>query len=271
MRRIAFTVTREDKERLLDAILPLLPGGVRESEQHDGTFELSCVGADLPARALLEGAAGHELIDWDSREVPADWRHRRSLFGAGYEIGGKLVVRSPWDAPPHGEDVLDLVLERTGNAFGSGSHPTTRMCLELLAALEPRGGAVDLGCGIGVLALAAARLGWSPVTGVDRAPDAIEAAIANAQRNRAQVKWKLADLLTAELPLAELVLVNAPPPVQLRLAEALAPRVRHVIASGVARHEVPGVLGAYAGAGLREVMKLEDEAWAAIRLERIDG
>lgn len=272
MRRIAFTVTREEKERLLDAILPLLPAGVREEEQHDGTFELSSVGADLPARALLEGAAGQELIDWDAREVPADWRRRRSLFGEGHEIGGRLVVRSPWDTPPHGENVVDLVLERTGNVFGSGSHPTTRMCLELLTELDPDGGAVDLGCGIGVLALAAARLGWNPVTGIDRAPDAIDAAMANGQRNRAAVRWEVADLLEAEVPLAELMLVNAPPPVQLRLAKSLdGSSVRHVIASGVARHEIEDVVAAYAAAGLEQVQVVENGAWAAIRLERTHG
>jgi ribosomal protein L11 methyltransferase len=272
MRRIAFTAEPDTKERLLDAVLPLLPSGVREVVQPDGTIEVSSVGADLPPRALLEGAAGMELNDWYSQEVPADWRARRALFGTGYDILGRLVVRSPWDAEPD-NGVIDIVVERSGNAFGSGSHPTTRMCLELMLGLEPAGSAVDLGCGIGVLALAAARLGWAPVAGVDRTAEAIEAAVENGERNGVQVSWQLADLMTVDVPLAELVLANAPPPVQLRTAAALGgdARVRHVIASGIALHEVAAVVEAYSSAGLREVVTLADDAWAAIRLDRCDG
>jgi ribosomal protein L11 methyltransferase len=270
VRRIAFISTPEDKERLLDAVLPLLPSGIREREQPDGTIEISSVGAELPPRELLERAAGSELSGWRSREVPADWRARRALFGTGYDIAGRLVVRSPWDAAPADPEVIDIVVERAGSAFGSGSHPTTRMCLELMLALEPSGGAVDLGCGIGVLALAAARLGWSPVTGVDRTPEAIEGAVVNGARNGVEVTWEIADLLTSDVPLAELVLANAPPPVQLRAAQAADGRVRHVIASGIALHETPSVVEAYASVGFTDILTLEDDAWAAIRFDRHD-
>jgi ribosomal protein L11 methyltransferase len=270
MRRIAFHVDPADKEPLLDAVLPLLPAGVRERVQSDGTLELSSVGADLPPRERLERAAGRELAGWHSEAVPADWRARRALFGGGHAIGDRLVVRSPWDPAPEG-DAIDIVVERAGNAFGSGSHPTTRMCLELLLSLEPDGGAVDLGCGVGVLALAAARLGWDPVSGVDRAPEAIEAAMENAQRNGVEVGWEIADLVSADVPVAALLLANAPPPVHLRAASAVAAAggdVRHVIVSGIALHEAPAVVEAYASAGMRDVLTLEDEAWAAILLER---
>jgi ribosomal protein L11 methyltransferase len=270
MRRIAFTASPDDKERLLDAVLPLLPAGIREREQPDGTVEISSVGPELPPRERLERAAGAELAGWRSQEVPADWRARRALFGTGYEIAGRIVVRSPWDSAPEDPDVIDIVVERAGSAFGSGSHPTTRMCLELMLGLEPSGGAVDLGCGIGVLALAAARLGWAPVTGVDRAPEAIEAAVENAVRNGVDISWEIADLLTADVPLAELVLANAPPPVQVRAAQALDERVRHLIASGIALHEAPSVIEAYGSVGFTDVLTLEDDAWAAIRFDRHD-
>jgi ribosomal protein L11 methyltransferase len=270
MRRLAFTARPDEKERLLDAVLPLLPAGIREREQPDGTVEISSVGPELPPRELLERAAGSELQDWRTQEVPADWRARRALFGTGYDIAGRLVVRSPHDPPPADPDVIDIVVERAGSAFGSGSHPTTRMCLELLLALEPRGAAVDLGCGIGVLALAAAKLGWAPVAGVDRTPEAIEAAVENAARNGVEVTWEIADLLTADVPVAELVLANAPPPVQLRAAMAAGERVRHLIVSGIALHEAPSVVEAYASVGFTDVLTLEDDAWAAIRFDRRD-
>ena len=74
-----------------------------------------------------------------------------------------------------------------GRAFGTGAHPTTRLCLELLLELEAAGEAAgpltDLGTGSGVLAIAAAKLGWGPVTGYDHEPAAIEAARANADAN----------------------------------------------------------------------------------------
>ena len=91
-------------------------------------------------------------------------------------------MRTPWD-PPAAAGVLDLVLERGGGGFGSGSHSTTRMCLELLLDLDPAGGAADLGCGLGTLAIAAARLGWAPVIAVDRMEGAVAAAAANGARN----------------------------------------------------------------------------------------
>ena len=132
-----------------------------------------------------------------------------------------MLVRSRWD-PPAGPGVLDLVLERGGNGFGSGSHATTRMCLELLLGLEPRGGAADLGCGLGTLAIAAARLGWGPVAGVDRMAGAVEAARANGARNGVEVDWRVGDLEAGAVPVAPLLLVNAPPPVHARVAAATA-------------------------------------------------
>ena len=77
---------------------------------------------------------------------------------------------------------IDLVVD-PGQAFGTGSHPTTRLSLELLLELEPRGSLADLGCGSGVLAIAAAKLGFGPVTAIDHEPAALEATRDNAAAN----------------------------------------------------------------------------------------
>jgi len=284
VRRVSFRVRAAEKEELLDALMPLLPAGVREREVAGDEVELTTVAAAPPARAALEAAAGRELASWDEHEVPADWRERRARFGGGgFLVADRVLVRSPWD-PPAPPGVLDLVLERGGGGFGSGSHATTRMCLELLLELAPGGGAADLGCGLGTLAIAAARLGWSPVAGVDRMAGAVEAARANGERNEVQVDWRVADLEAGDVPLAELLLVNAPPPVHARVAAALVAagegagaaagalvRPSHVIASGVVPHELEAVAREYAAAGWAVATAIEQDGWAAALLEPADA
>jgi ribosomal protein L11 methyltransferase len=267
VRRLSFRVPAGEKEELLDALMPLLPAGVREREVDGGEVELTTVAAAPPPRAALEAAAGHVLARWQEDDVPADWRARRARFGGGaFLVADRLLVRSPWD-PPAAPGVLDLVLERGGGGFGSGSHDTTRMCLELLLGLEPAGGAADLGCGLGTLAIAAARLGWSPVVAVDRMAGAVEAARANGARNEVAVEWRVADLESDEIPVAELLLVNAPPPVHSRVAAAALDRPRHVIASGVVPAELDLVARGYAAAGWTVAASLEQGGWAAALLE----
>jgi ribosomal protein L11 methyltransferase len=267
VRRVSFRISAEDPEAVLDGLLPLLPAGLHED---DGV--LSSIAGALPDRAVLEAAAGVELLDWAEEEVPADWRERRARFGGGsVTIHGRVSIRSPWDPEPP-EDVLDIVVERRGSAFGSGSHPTTQMCIALILDLEPSGGAADLGCGIGVLAIAAAKLGWAPIVAVDRMPVAIEVAAENAARNGVAIDAAVVDLAVADVPLAPLLLVNAPPPVQERVAAALTPEVRHVIVSGIIAEEVQAVIAHYAAAGYAptEALGTEDE-WLALRMEPAGG
>jgi ribosomal protein L11 methyltransferase len=249
MRRLAFRVPEADKEAVLDALLPLLPAGVRE-EEADGWVELSSCAGALPGRGVLEAAAGRPLDAFGVEDVPADWRERRARFGGGgVLVLDRVLIRPPWD-PPAPSGVVDVVVERRGSAFGSGSHPTTQMCVALMLALEPCGGAADLGCGVGTLAIAA-----------------VEQARENVARNGVEVDCAVADLAVDDVPLAALLLVNAPPPVQERVAAAVTPEVRHVIVSGIVAHEADAVLGAYAAAGYTpaEALGTEDE-WLALRL-----
>lgn len=233
VRRVAFRITAEDREAVLDALLPLLPAGVREDD--DGL--VSSVAGSLPDRATLEAAAGGALADYAERDVPADWRERRALFGGGsVVVNGRVAIRSPYDPPP-AEGVIDVVVERRGSAFGSGSHPTTQMCIALMLPLEPSGGAVEV-------------------------------AAENIARNGVEVQASVADLERDAIPLAPLLLVNAPPPVQTRVAAALTPEVRHVIVSGIVAGELDGVVQSYAAAGYAPTQALgtEDE-WLALRME----
>ncbi|WP_053227234.1 50S ribosomal protein L11 methyltransferase [Solirubrobacter soli] len=251
-----------EKEALLDKLLPLLPAGV-----HEDGFVLSIFTGVPLERSVMEAACGVALTGWTVEEVPADWRARRARLGSGGVIvGGRVSIRSPWDpSPPEG--VIDVVVERRGSAFGSGSHPTTQMCVALLLELDACGGAADLGCGVGTLAIAAAKLGWGPVVGVDRVPVAIDVARENVARNGVAVDCWVADLAQDAVPLAPLLLVNAPPPVHARVAESITGEVRHVIVSGIVAEEVEAVLAGYHAAGFEAANALgtEDE-WIALRL-----
>ncbi|HEX6024147.1 MAG TPA: 50S ribosomal protein L11 methyltransferase [Solirubrobacter sp.] len=257
MHRLVFHLSEDRKESVLDAILPLLPAGVHDQGERLVAFS----GAPFD-RAVLDA-----LDDWALDEVPADWKLRQ--MGEGVVIGERVCIRSPWDLEPP-EGVIDVVVERRGSAFGSGSHPTTQMCVSLLLELSPAGGAADLGCGVGTLAIVAAKLGWAPVVGVDRVPVAIEVARENIARNGVPVEVDVADLAVDAVPLAPLMLVNAPPPVHERLGAALresSSDVRHVIASGIVAEEVEGVVRGYQSVGFEVAQALgtEDE-WIALRL-----
>ncbi|HEY6887824.1 MAG TPA: 50S ribosomal protein L11 methyltransferase [Solirubrobacter sp.] len=255
-------MSADEKEAVLDALLPLLPAGVHENGEVLSVFS----GVPL-SQAVMEAAAGRPLAEWTVEEVPADWRARRARLGeGGIVVGGRILIRSPWE-PPAASGLIDIVVERRGGAFGSGSHPTTQMCLALLLDVPVAGGAVDLGCGVGTLAIAAAKLGWDPVVGVDRVPVAIEVARENVARNGVAVDCEVVDLAVDPVPLAPLLLVNTPPPVHARVAEAMTDEVRHVIVSGIVAEEVEVVLAGYHAVGFEAAAALgtEDE-WIALRL-----
>jgi ribosomal protein L11 methyltransferase len=136
-------------------------------------------------------------------EVEEGWEDRWREFHKPVRVG-PLWIGPPWETAP--ADALAVVID-PGRAFGTGAHATTRLCLELLLDL-PRGSVLDVGCGSGVLAIAAARLGFGPVTAIDADESAITATRANAAANAVWIDVRLAHALVERLPLADLVLVN---------------------------------------------------------------
>jgi ribosomal protein L11 methyltransferase len=141
-----------------------------------------------------------------------------------------------------------------GRAFGTGAHPTTQACIELLADLD-RGSCLDAGCGSGVVAVAAARLGFGPVVAVDHDLAAIDAAAETARRNRADVEVRRGDVLRDVLPATDVVVAN----IELGVVEALLERCSAptVVTSGYLAHEAPAALGRQRAA------RLELDGWAA--------
>ena len=156
--------------------------------------------------------------------------------------------------------VLAVVID-PGRAFGTGAHATTRLSLELLLELEPEG-LVDVGCGSGVLAVAAAKLGFAPVIALDDDGTAVEVARENAAANGVEVDVRLADALVDPLPDVPVAVANiALLPVE-RLAERFGGEV--VVASGYLEPERP------APAGWRSAARRTADGWAADLFVRVD-
>lgn len=272
MIRLALRVRRADAERVLAELLELAPNGVEESEDGD-VVEYAVYGApgELPALPDLRAAAGRALVDVAGEELPDDWVDGWKAFHRPVTIGGRLHVRPPWE-PAAGEGRLDVAID-PGQAFGTGAHATTRMCLELLLEAEPAGAFVDAGCGSGVLAIAAAKLGFAPVLALDHEPAAVEAAGANAAANGVALEVRRWDVRRDPLPAASTVGANLLRPLLLDLARGLAardaPPPRALIAGGLLADQVDEVAGAFAAAGLGERARREDGHWGALLLGRL--
>jgi ribosomal protein L11 methyltransferase len=268
--RLALRVRREDAELALAELLELAPSGVEEVDLGD-VVEYAVYGppGELPALPDLEAAVGGALVEIRTTEVADDWAERWRDFHRPIEIAGRLRVRSPWHEAVPG---LEEIVIDPGRAFGTGAHDTTRLSLELLCELEPTGPFADLGCGSGVLAIAAAKLGFGPVLGVDHEPESVAATAENARANGVEVAVERFDLLRdGPAPSAPTVAANLLRPLLLAVARAgfagAPPQV--LVASGLLRHEADEVAAAFAVHGLREAGRRETTEWAALLLRAI--
>ena len=250
MIRLALRVRREDAEVALAELLELAPGGVEEVDADPAHphVEYAIYGApgELPDLPDLEAAAGDALVEISTTEVADDWSERWKDFHRPVEIG-PLRVRPPWAEARDGDIVVD-----PGQAFGTGGHETTRLCLELLLDLEPGGPLADLGCGSGVLAIAAAKLGWSPIVAHDFDPLAVEATIENARVNDVALDVERWDLRERPAPSSPAVVANLLRPLLLQLRFGDEPP-ELLIASGILRGEADEVAAHFAATlGLAE-------------------
>jgi len=209
-------------EQAEEARAELLEFAAHGFEERDlpGQLELAVYGDSKVERALR---ATFESVS--SEQVEPGWEDRWRAFHRAVTIG-KLWVGPPWEEPAKG--LIPVVID-PGGAFGTGAHPTTRLCLELLQELEPAS-LLDVGCGSGVLAIAAEKLGFSPVVALDNDPEAIEATLMNAEANGIAPEVRLADALVEQLPVADVVVSN----ISLQALEELAPRLecKTLLASG---------------------------------------
>ena len=262
MIRLAVRVRRDDAELVLAELLELAPTGVEEVPERDGVIEFAVYGApgELPSLHDLEAAAKDALVEVSTSEIADDWAERWRKFHQPVLVdapramrGGARVpslrITPPWTASDDTRSAAlrEIVID-PAQAFGTGSHATTRLCLELLldlAACDPaRGAVVDVGSGSGVLAIAAAILGYAPVLAVDNERESVDAARANAAANGVELDARLLDIrdVPPPLPTTEtVVLANLLAPLLVGLAGALERAPAHLIAGGLLHDQADAV------------------------------
>ena len=198
-----------------------------------------------------------ELFEISSSSFAEGWEEAWREFHRGVVVG-RFWVGPPWEQPADG--VTPVVID-PGRAFGTGAHATTRLSLDLLQELEPSS-LLDVGCGSGVLSIAAAKLGFDPVVAVDNEQDAVEIADVNAHANGVELTAYRADALVDDLPRTDVVVAN----VALDVVEALLPLLdaRLAITSGYLERDEPRA------PGWHRLDRRDREGWAADLFER-DG
>lgn len=257
---------------MLAELTVLAPNGVEE-ERGPGFVEYAIYGGEgeLPELGEIDAAVGAGTVEVSATEIPDDWADRWRDFHKPLLVGDRLWLRPSWEEPRDG--TIDLVVD-PGQAFGTGAHPTTRLCLEFLLELEAAGEAqgplTDLGTGSGVLAIAAAKLGWEPVQGYDHEATALEAAAANAAANGVELELERINLRERLPELAPTVVANMTSPilkaVAVQLADVGAPRA--LVCSGLLPSELDEAADFFASAGLVEQERRRDGDWAALLLRR---
>jgi len=225
-------------------LLETFPGGV---EEVDGGYAVYT--DDAGERSL------RERFEISSESFAEGWEEAWREFHHGVVVG-RFWIGPPWE---EATDEVEAVVIDPGRAFGTGAHATTRLTLELLQKLEP-GSLLDVGCGSGVLSIAAARLGFRPIVAVDIDDDAVDIAQANARVNGVEIDAYRADALSDELPTVDIVVAN----VALDVVEQLLPRLdaRLAITSGYLERDDPSVTG------WRRIDRTDREGWAADLYER---
>jgi ribosomal protein L11 methyltransferase len=217
----------------LALLLHIFPEGV---EELDGAY----------AVYAAEPPLGFDVVEVD--DVTEGWEDAWRAFHHGVRVG-RCWVGPPWEEPPAG--AVAVVID-PGRAFGTGAHATTRLCLELLQEVEPTS-LLDVGCGSGVLSVAAAKLGFAPVSAIDLDEVALETARANAAANGAVV-----DVVTELVP-SRLAVMN----IALDVVERMLPLlpVEQAITSGYLERDTPRA------EGWHRVERRVRDGWAADLLE----
>jgi ribosomal protein L11 methyltransferase len=276
MIRLAVRCAPEYADAVMANLLELAPNGLEE-ERGPGWVEFAIYGppGEVPDVGELQAAAGGSLVDVTTTAVPDDWADKWTDFHRPIEVSGRVGVRPSWWEPKDG--LIDVVVD-PGRAFGTGGHPTTRLCLGLLVELEEAGEAAgpiaDWGTGSGVLGIAAAKLGWSPITGCDRELASLETARANAEANGVEMSIERVDVREGPPPVAPSVVANLTGNLLKDCAghlTAAGEAPARLVCSGMLGSEVAEVVAAFAPAGLSESDRRIEGDWGGLLLRSGPG
>jgi ribosomal protein L11 methyltransferase len=275
MIRLAVRCEPEYAEAVMANLLELAPNGLEE-ERGPGWVEFAIYGppGEVPDVGELRAAAGGNLVDVTTTSVPDDWADRWADFHRPIEVDGRIAVRPSWWDPKEG--LIDVVVD-PGRAFGTGGHPTTRLCLGLLIELEEAGEAsgpiADWGTGSGVLGIAAGKLGWGPVTGCDRELPSLETARANAAVNGVEMSIERVDVRESAPPAAPTVVANLTGNLLRDCAAHMSAAdsdPKRLVCSGMLDGEIEEVVAAFGEIGLSEGSRRVDHGWGGLLLRRQD-
>jgi ribosomal protein L11 methyltransferase len=281
MIRLAIRCRAEHADLALAQLIELAPTGIEEVRDGD-IVEYAVYGppGEIPSLPDLQVAVGDDLVEVRTSEVADDWQERWRDFHHALKVdpasgsgGRSFFLRPSWEAADVPEGSVEVVLD-PGQAFGTGSHPTTRLCVAHLLDIEPGGEFVDIGCGSGVLAIAAGKLGWGPLRGYDFDPLAVAATVENAADNDVVVEVGQLDV-RAEAdglpPLAPTVFANIMRPQLLDMAAQIPADhgIEHLVLSGLLDEEADEIAAAYATHGLTEVARNSEGGWTGLRLAAV--
>jgi ribosomal protein L11 methyltransferase len=273
----ALSVSVEDADQGTDIEQPLFgePGMEPEQAAWEHSRVVALVPDDADCTAIVAAAAkaaelseGPAALPYTVRAVAEqDWvRLTQSQFDP-IKVGNNIWVVPSWHQAPD-PDALILELD-PGLAFGTGSHPTTRLCMEWLEAHAPRGLSVlDFGCGSGILAMVAKKLGAETVTGVDIDPQAIESARYNSERNHCEIDYYLPEQFShpAQDRTFDIVVANIlSSPLKL-MAPILAGRVApggRLVLSGILVRQADEVAASYTPF-IKLTVWAERDGWVAL-------
>lgn len=269
----------------------------------------SAGGAELAGEAAERLRAALDVVGADAgietgEIADEDWRFAYRRHFKTERVGRRLLIVPSWEldsfargADDAGRKVVSL---DPGMAFGTGKHETTRACLEYIDELSGEGGSMlDMGCGSGILSIAAATLGYGPVWGFDIDPDAVEASRENAAANGVEVRFcefalgrgamtpdssiEAAKGVYPDLALqssaprgepapfgpADLVVANILGPLLVAFADEIAGYAkRRLVVSGILSESYPEVLGAFSRRGFAEVSRRPYGEWTTALLVR---
>lgn len=271
MRRIEMRVRADEVDVAYDRLLPHVRGGLHPLPEGDEVLLVALGERDelLPPSRLAELAGDVLVGEPVERDAGDDLAAALAALLPRWEIGGRVVLRTPAHPPPPPE-LVDVVLARE-LGFGTGAHPTTRQCIELLIDIEPGGAFADLGCGAGALSITAFKLGFAPIVGIDLLDRICANAASNGDLNGIDADFLTRDLMALDRLDVRVAAMNVSElDVHVHLAATPMPEIEWLIVSGLDHPDrLADALKTYAEAGFVERRRVDREGWPAVLLEAV--